>query len=169
MTRLWTAVALLAGFLLLEFIVSIRNERRLRARGAVEPADDVWRMMSIAYPAAFVAMAGESWMRGGPSAGWFSAGLVIWALAKLLKGWAIVSLGHRWSFRVLVLPGEPLVTRGPYSRLRHPNYVAVAGELIGAAVMLAAPYTGVVFTLLFPEIMRRRVKVEERALGLRGI
>jgi methyltransferase len=70
---------------------------------------------------------------------------------------------------VLVLPGEPLVTRGPYRHLRHPNYVAVAGELIGAAAMLAAPYTGVVFTALFVEIMRRRVQVEERALGLRGM
>lgn len=169
MRLFWTAVVLIVVFLLLEFIVSTRNERRLRARGAIEPADDVWQMMSIAYPAAFVAMAVESWLRGGPSPGLFAAGLGIWTLAKLLKGWAVASLGDRWSFRVLVLPGEPLVTRGPYRQLRHPNYVAVAGELMGAAVMLAAPYMGAVFTVLFVEIMRRRVQVEERALGLRGM
>ncbi|HUF22943.1 MAG TPA: isoprenylcysteine carboxylmethyltransferase family protein [Vicinamibacterales bacterium] len=169
MSLLWAAGALIAAFLLIELIVSTRNERRLRARGAIEPADDVWRIMSIAYPAAFIAMVVESRVRGGPSAGWFAAGLGIWTLAKLLKGWAVVTLGDRWSFRVLVLPGEPLVTRGPYKWMRHPNYVAVAGELIGAAVMLAAPYMGVVFTALFVEIMRRRVQVEERALGLRGM
>jgi methyltransferase len=160
---------MIAALLLLEFLVSTRNERRLRARGAIEPADDVWQIMSIAYPAAFIAMVVESWLGGGPSPGWFAAGLGIWILAKLLKGWAIASLGDRWSFRVLVLPGEPLVTGGPYKWLRHPNYVAVAGELIGAAVMLAAPYMGAVFTVLFVEIMRRRVQVEERALGLRGM
>lgn len=168
MRLLWTAAALIAAFLLLEFIISSRNERRLRARGAVEPADDVWRIMAIAYPAAFIAMAVESGLRGGPSPGWFAAGLGIWTLAKLLKGWAIVSLGDRWSFRVLVPPGEPLVTRGPYRRLRHPNYVAVAGELIGATVMLAAPATGAVFTLAFVELMRRRIRVEERAMGISG-
>lgn len=168
MKLLWTAAALIAVSLLIEFIVSTGNERRLRARGAIEPADDVWRIMSTAYPAAFMAMAVESWSHGGPSRSWFLAGAGIWTLAKLLKGWAILSLGERWSFRVLVLPGEPLVTRGPYRWMRHPNYVAVAGELIGAAVMLAAPYTGVVFTALFVEIMRRRVQVEERALGLRS-
>lgn len=169
MSLLWTAVGLIAAFLLTELIVSTRNERRLRARGAIEPADDVWRIMSAAYPAAFIAMAVESWMRGGPSPGWFAAGFGIWILAKLLKAWAIASLGDRWSFRVLVLPGAPLVTRGPYKWFRHPNYIAVAGELIGAAVMLAAPYMGAVFTVLFVEIMRRRVQVEERALGLRGV
>lgn len=163
---LCAAGVLIAAALIIESLISQRNERRLRARGAVEPPDDVWRVMALTYPTAFAAMFAESWFRGGPARSMFVAGLVLWALAKLLKAWAIGSLGDRWSFRVLVLPGAPLVTRGPYRWMRHPNYVAVAGELAGAAVMLAAPVTGVVFTLLFLEIMRRRVRVEERMLGI---
>ncbi|MEX2272987.1 MAG: isoprenylcysteine carboxylmethyltransferase family protein [Vicinamibacterales bacterium] len=167
MTLLWAAAFGVAAFMLFEFAISMRNERILRARGAIEPVDDVWPMMAATYPAAFIAMAVEGWFRGGPSQLWFLAGFAVWICAKAVKGWAIVSLGARWSFRVLVLPGAPLVTRGPYRWMRHPNYVAVAGELIGAAVMLAAPVSGVLGTLAFLEVMRRRIQVEERALGIR--
>lgn len=123
--------------------------------------------MAITYPSAFAAMLAEGWLRGGPAPSVFLAGLAVWGIAKLLKTWAIASLGARWSFRVLVPPGEPLVTRGPYHWMRHPNYVAVAGELAGAGGMMAAPVAGVVFTVLFIEVMRRRVRVEERMLGIR--
>lgn len=157
---------LIAAFLIFESALSVRNERRLRAQGAVEPPDDVWRLMALAYPAAFAAMFAEGWLRGGPAPRVFAAGILVWGLAKALKGWAVGSLGSRWSFRVLVLPGAPLVSRGPYRWMRHPNYVAVAGELAGAAVMMAAPIAGVLFTIIFIEIMRRRVRVEERMLGI---
>lgn len=161
-----TAGVLVLVALAAESAVSFSNERRLRARGAVEPPDDVWRVMSVTYVAAFVAMFVEGMLAGGPSSVTFSIGLAVWALAKTLKVWAIASLADRWSFRVLVLPGAPLVSRGPYRIWRHPNYVAVAGELAGAAVMMAAPVAGVLFTLAFVEIMRRRIRVEERALGI---
>ena len=167
LSLLYLAGALAAAFLVVESLVSFRNERKLRAQGAVEPPDDVWRLMAVTYPLAFAAMFAEGFARGGPSRAVFIAGLVVWAAAKGLKTWAIASLGPRWSFRVLVPPGAPLVSRGPYRRLRHPNYVAVAGEMAGAGVMMAAPVAGVMFTLAFIEIMRRRVRVEERMLGIR--
>jgi methyltransferase len=159
--------ALIFGPMAAEARLSARQERRLRAAGAVEPPDDVWPVMAATYPAAFAAILIEGALRGGPSPPVFVAGMTVWAFAKILKALAIMALGDRWSFRVLVLPGEALVTRGPYRWMRHPNYLAVAGELIGAGIMMAAPYTGVVFTLVFIEIMRRRIRVEERALGLR--
>lgn len=158
---------LIFGAMAVESRISWTNEARLRSRGAIEPPDDVWRAMSLAYPLGFVAMIIESAMRGGPSARVFAAGLAIWIAAKLLKAWVIASLGDRWSFRVLVLPGAPLVARGPYRWMRHPNYLAVVAEIAGAGTMVASPVTGVVFTVAFVEILRRRVRVEERALGLR--
>ena len=166
LSMLYAAGFLVALYLVSESLISFRNERRLRARGAIEAPDDVWRVMAVTYPLAFVAMFAEGLARGGPSRGVFAAGFAVWVLAKALKSWAIISLGDRWSFRVLVLPGAPLVTHGPYRWLRHPNYVAVAGELAGAAAMMFAPIAGVVFTLAFIEIMRRRIRVEERLLGL---
>ena len=89
----------------------------------------------------------------------------MFVLAKALKYWAITTLGPRWTFRVLVLPSAPLVATGPYTFLRHPNYVAVVGELIGAALVLSAPVTGALALAAFGWLMLRRIAVEDRALG----
>jgi methyltransferase len=74
-------------------------------------------------------------------------------------------LGPRWTFRVLVLPGAPLVRSGPYRLLRHPNYVAVIGEILAIAVALQAPAAGVIATLGFGWLIWRRIDVEKRALA----
>ena len=104
-------------------------------------------------------------MRGPAPAGALAAGLLLFGLAKALKMWAIASLGERWSFRVLVLPGRALVTSGPYRWLRHPNYVAVAGELAGVALTVWAVLTGPLALAGFIALLRRRIAIEERALG----
>ena len=119
--------------MLLEARRSAANERALRAAGAVEPADDVYRVMQLAYPACFLAMVLEAWMRGGGFGGTTLAGVVVFTGAKALKYWAIATLGERWTFRVLVPPASERTLRGPYRLLRHPNYVAVVGELVGFA------------------------------------
>ena len=150
-----------------ELVVSRANERVFRRRGAVDVPDGVYRVMQLAYPGAFVAMAVEGAMKGRAFDGLFVLGAAIFIAGKALKTWAIVSLGYRWTYRVLVLPGEPLVTSGPYRHVQHPNYVGVLGELVGMALMMAAPVTGIAGTVLFGELLRRRVRAEERALGLR--
>src|SRR5262245_41829446 len=101
-----------------------RNERSQRARGGLEPRGDVYAAMRIAYPAAFAAMLVEGALGGAPRASIAAAGILVFSAAKALKWWAIVSLGPSWTFRVIVVPGAPLVVRGPYRWLRHPNYVA---------------------------------------------
>jgi methyltransferase len=156
-------LAVIGAMMWFESRLSIRNERALRARGAVEPAGDVYRWMQVAYPGSFALMAFEGHVRGSASV-WWLAGSALFVVAKSLKYWAIASLGSYWSFRVLVVPGAPLVTRGPYRYLRHPNYIAVIGELLGGALLLNALVTGPIVTLLFVELIRRRLAVEERAL-----
>lgn len=156
------AVAMALLLMLAEQFRSRANETALRRQGAFEPPGDVYRAMAWVYPASFVAMGAEGWWHAG--AGSSLWGLAIFGVAKLLKYWAIVSLGPRWTFRVLVLPGAPLVTRGPYAWVRHPNYIAVIGELIGFAVLVGAPGTAVVVIYLFARLLRRRVKIEDRAL-----
>jgi len=161
-------IVLVAGFLpmLAESARSRRNERALRRAGAVEPPRDVYAVMQIAYPTCFLSIAVEGWTR---SAGFdliFAIGAIIFAAAKGLKYWAIAALGPRWTFRVLVPAHLPLVTAGPYRYLRHPNYVGVAGELLGAALMAHAPVTGLLSLLGFGGLMLARVRIEERALGV---
>ncbi len=166
MTR--TVIVFFAAYIpmLLEARRSWRNERVLRTSGAVEPKGDVYAAMQVAYPACFLLMILEGWMWGRGMGRSFIAGVVVFAAAKALKYWAIGTLGPRWSFRVLVTPGAPLVASGPYRWLRHPNYIGVAGELAGAALMAYAPVTGVLALVLFGALMLARIRIEERALGL---
>jgi methyltransferase len=89
---------------------------------------------------------------------------VVFGLGKAIKFWAIASLGARWSFRVLVLPGAPLVTSGPYRWMRHPNYVGVMGELVGVAIALLAFVTGTLAIVVFGWVLVKRIRVEDRAL-----
>lgn len=154
--------------MLVELQVSQANERKLRAAGAVEPPDPVYGTMRWAYPGSFVAMAIEGALWGAPNPIAFWIGLGIFVLGKLLKTWAIVTLGQRWTYRVLVLPGSPLITRGPYAFIKHPNYVGVIGELAGMAGMTGARVTGWASALFFALLLRRRIEAEERALGIRA-
>lgn len=161
--------AILAAVLvmmLLELVVSRRNERIFRELGAVEAADDVYDVMRVAYPAAFIVMALEGMLTGTLSEPRIWAGAAVFAVGKAIKTWAIVSLGHRWTYRVLVLPGADLVRHGPYQWMRHPNYVGVVGELVGMALMAGAMITGPLATIGFGWLMWKRIGSEERALGI---
>ena len=154
------------GSMLLEARRASRNERLQRARGGIEPEDDVYSLMRAAYPAAFAAMLAEGLARGAAAPVLVAAGAITFAVAKALKWWAIRSLGSSWTFRVIAVPGSPLVAKGPYRMLRHPNYVAVAGELIGVALMTGAAVAGPAGTATFGALLLKRIAVEERALGL---
>jgi len=160
-------LTVLASLLMMggEAILSSFNERALRARGAVEPPDDVIAWMRWVYPGAFVAMGVEGALRGPASRDLLMGGLALFGLAKALKIWAISSLGAKWSYRVLVVPGDPLVTTGPYRFISHPNYMAVVGEMVSVAVIVRAPVTGALAAIAFGALMIARIRVEERALG----
>ncbi len=164
--RIALSALLVVAFLILETLRSRANERALRARGAIEPAGDLYGAMAAAYPLALLAPFASAIRSGPATAPVWAAGVVVFLAAKALKFWAIHALGPRWTFRVLVVPGEPLVTSGPYRYLRHPNYLAVAGEIVGVATMCAAPAIGTMALLGFGALMWRRITIEERALTL---
>ena len=152
--------------MILEAARSNANDRGLRAAGAVEAPGDVHAVMALAYPGFFLAMIGEAWVRHRSADTLFLLGAAIFVLAKGLKYWAIATLGRRWTFRVLVPPGSSRTITGPYVFLDHPNYVAVAGEVAGVALMAGALVTGPIAFVGFVLLMLRRIRIEERALGM---
>ena len=160
-------ITVLASLLIMggEAILSSFNERQLRARGAIEPDGDVIDAMRFAYPGAFLAMGIEGALSGPAPANVLMGGLALFGIAKALKVWAISSLGGRWSYRVLIVPGAPLVTSGPYRFLSHPNYIAVVGEIVSVALIVWAPITGILSAVGFGWLMIQRMKIEDRALG----
>jgi methyltransferase len=158
------ALVLVMLVMLGELRVSLANERALRGRGAIEPPDPVYATMRWGYPVTFVAMAAEGAV-GDPAPLMLAVlGVVLFVVAKALKFWAIASLGTRWTFKVLVVPGAPLVTTGPYRWFRHPNYVGVVGELVGFALIVGAWVTGPLSLAFFGYLLHRRITAEERAL-----
>ena len=161
-----TGVLLMLVFvpMLIEARRSSKNERIQRDRGGIEPRGDVYKMMQVAYPGAFVAMVAERARQGGPPAELVVAGLAVFMTAKALKWWAIASLDSFWTFRVIVVPGACLIARGPYTHLRHPNYLAVVGELAGVALMAGARVSGPIAILAFGLLIVKRINVEERAM-----
>lgn len=155
---------LVFAFMLVEASRAARNERLQRARGGIEPDRDVYAAMQVAYPGIFIAMIAEAAWRGaqpGPSS---VVGLALFAAAKALKWWAIRELGQAWTFRVIVVPGSKTVASGPYRYLRHPNYVAVVGEIVGVALMTGAVVAGPLSMVVFGALLARRIAVENRAL-----
>jgi len=156
--------AIVFGTMLVEARRASSNERAQRARGGVEPAGDVYKIMRIVYPGVFLAMSVEGTVRATAAPAAMLAGAALFVAAKCLKWWAIVSLGRFWTFRVIVVPGARLVAAGPYRWLRHPNYVGVMGELAGAALIAGAPLTGMAGIATFGWLIVQRVSVEDRAL-----
>lgn len=161
------ALTVIASLLIMggEAILSSFNEKQLRARGAIEPAGDVISLMRFAYPGAFVVMGIEGALTGPAPPNILMFGLALFGLAKALKAWAIASLGSKWSYRVLVVPGDPLVVTGPYQFISHPNYLAVMGEIASVAAIVWAPITGTLAAIGFGVLMITRIRIEDQALG----
>jgi methyltransferase len=148
-----------------ELFLSRRNARRLLARGGVEVGRGHYRPM-VAFHALFLAScAGEALARPGPP----PPAALLAALgacgAQALRWWAIATLGERWSTRVVVLPGAPPVTGGPYRFVRHPNYLAVALEIACLPLAYGAWCTAILFSAGNACLLAVRIAAEERALG----
>jgi methyltransferase len=94
-----------------------------------------------------------------PWLGWPMLALVV--ASQALRWWCVATLGHQWNTRVIVVPGLPLVSAGPYRWLRHPNYVAVVVEVVALPLVHTAWVTALVFTLANAAVL----PVEERALA----
>ena len=98
-----------------------------------------------------------------PALGW--AMLVVVVAAQALRWWCIRTLGPQWNTRILVVPGLPLITGGPYRWLRHPNYVAVIAEGIALPLVYSAWITATVFTAANAMLLTARIRTEDAALA----
>jgi methyltransferase len=147
-----------------ELLLSRRNAGRAFARGAIEVGQAHYRVMALFHTLFLVACAVEGALRPFPGAlGW--AALAGAIAAQGLRYWAISTLGDRWNVRVIVLPGAPPVVGGPYRWVRHPNYVAVAMEMVFVPLVHGAWLTALLFSVGNALLMVVRIRAEEAALG----
>ena len=92
--------------------------------------------------------------------------LLAYGLLQALRIWVIATLGRRWTTRIIVLEGAPLVRRGPYRFLAHPNYVVVGAEIAVLPLMFGLIWSAVVFSALNALILFVRIRAENAALGM---
>lgn len=150
---------------LLELLYARGNTRRLKARGAVEAGAGHYPLMIALHGAWWLGLAATVPAEQPAHA----VPLAAFAVLTVARVWVLVSLGPYWTTRILTLPGAPLVRRGPYALLRHPNYWVVAGEVALVPLTFDAVTIAVVFSILNGALLAWRIVVEDDALAPRRL
>jgi methyltransferase len=143
-----------------ELVISSRNTSRLRARGAVELAPKHYPLIVAVHAAWLLSL----WLLGRDQPIYLPA-LLLYLALQGFRIWVMRTLGPRWTTRIIVLPGELLVSAGPYRFLSHPNYAVVAGEIAVLPLALGLPVAATVFTVLNAAVLAIRINAENRALA----
>ncbi|GFG67223.1 hypothetical protein MKUB_47130 [Mycobacterium kubicae] len=151
---------------LAELVVAQRNARWSFRQGGKEFGRRHYGVMVVLHSALLVGCAVEPWALHRPFIPWLGWPMVaLLALCQGLRWWCITSLGKRWNTRVIVLPHAPLVVRGPYRFMHHPNYVAVVVEGFALPMVHTAWLTAVTFTVANAILLSVRLRVENSVLG----
>jgi methyltransferase len=163
---LFTALIALVGLeRLLELRLASRNRRWLLARGAVEVGQSHYPWMVMLHSTLLLAAPMEVWFLERPLIPPLAlAMMLLLMVAMALRYWVVVTLGHRWTTRVLLLPKESRITTGPFRFLDHPNYLAVVLEIAALPLVHTAWLTALSYSILNAGLLRTRIRVEETAL-----
>ena len=163
---IWPAVAIL-GFVTLQRLAELQlanaNTQRLLSAGAGEHAPGHYPLIVAVH---------ASWLA---ALWWLAPGqplhlplLALFVLLQAGRMWVIRTLGPRWTTRIIILPGEPLVRRGPFRFVNHPNYLIVIGEIAVLPLVFGLVEVALVFSILNAIVLAIRIRAEEKALeGLR--
>jgi methyltransferase len=159
----WATVLILAlvtAQRLAELWLSNRNTRRLLDQGAIEIGGAHYPLIVAVH---VLWLAALWWLAPGRPIDW--ALLIVFALLQLARLWVIATLGPRWTTRIIVLPGAPLVRSGPYRFVDHPNYLIVALEIAVLPLVFGLVGVALVFSLLNAAVLSIRIREENKALG----
>ena len=160
MTAATIILLLVTAQRLSELVIAKRNTTALKAQGAIEHGASHYPVMVLLH---------ASWLLGLWWFGW--AATVVWpfmfmyGVLQLFRLWILLSIGRRWTTRILTVPGEKLVARGPYKFIRHPNYTLVLLEVPLLPLALGLQGFALVFGLLNIAMLAWRISVEEKALS----
>ena len=163
MTLSIIVLALVTAQRLGELVLARHNTRRLLAQGAVETGSSHYVFIVILHAAWLLGLWVLAWNRpvNLPLLG-------VFVLLQAARVWVIATLGSRWTTRIITLPGAPLVRKGPYRFISHPNYVVVALEIVVLPIAFGLIGYAILFTLLNAGMMWVRIRSESSALRATG-
>jgi methyltransferase len=154
-------LALVALQRMIEIVYAERNTRALLARGAVEVGRNHYIFIVLLHAAWLASIV--FLLPDDATIHWPWLGLFI--LLQLARVWVIGTLGPYWTTRIITLDAAPLVRKGPYRFVRHPNYLVVAGEIAALPMAFGEVWVAVVFTVLNAAVLAWRIREEDRALA----
>ena len=143
-----------------ELVLARRNTRELMRQGGIEVAPQHYPAIIACHTLWLACLWVFGWSRP-VVIGW----LALFLLLQALRGWVLATLGARWTTRIIVVPGETLVARGPYRWLDHPNYAVVVSEIVVLPLAFGLPVIALVFSVANACILRVRIRAENRALA----
>jgi methyltransferase len=160
-----TVAALILAFVTLqrlaELVVARRNTAALLARGAYEVAPGHYPLIVAVHAGWLAAL---WWLAPGKPVLWPLIGM--FALLQATRLWVLATLGPRWTTRIIILPGAPLVTGGPFRYLSHPNYAVVVAEIAVLPLAFGLWQIALLFSLLNAAVLTIRIRAENRALAV---
>lgn len=148
---------------LVEIFIAKRNEKLMLVKGAYEVGASHYPFMILLHVSFFISLILEVIYFKSAVTPYYVL-LIIFFLVQLLRVWCLVSLGVFWNTKIIVLPGSNVVVKGPYSYIRHPNYLVVCLEIVVLPLMFQAYMTAICFTILNLIMLSIRIPIEERAL-----
>jgi methyltransferase len=156
-------LALVTAQRLGELVLARHNTRRLLARGAIEIAPGHYPAIIACHTLWLASLWRFGWSR--PLEVWW---LVLFCLLQVMRCWILATLKSRWTTRIIVVPGETLVRRGPYRFIPHPNYAVVVAEIACLPLVFGLWRVALGFTLVNAVVLFIRIRAENRALGRRS-
>jgi methyltransferase len=157
------AALLVLGQRGLEELYSARNTRRLIAEGAIEAGREFYPVVAVTHLA---------WIAGVFFLLPADAPLLLFPFGLYLalqvaRYWVIATLGHYWTHRIITRAGAPIVRRGPYGYIRHPNYAITIAETLLLPVVFGGWAFGIIMTAVWSAVIRYKIQLEDQALGER--
>jgi methyltransferase len=159
---MWPAIAILAFVTLQrlsELAMARRNTERLLALGAREHAPGHYPLIVTVHAAWLAAL---WWLAPGQPIHWPL--IALFGLLQVGRIWVLRTLAERWTTRIIILPGAPLVSSGPFRFVSHPNYLVVIGEIAVLPLAFGLWQLAILFTLLNAVVLTIRIRAENRAL-----
>jgi len=163
MTAIQLVALIVAAMRVVELAVANRNTRALLRAGGIERGRSQYPVI-VLFHALWLASLLLLIPADAPI---YWTWLGVFAVLQVARVWVIASLGRFWTTRVITLPGAPLVRRGPYRFIRHPNYLVVALEIPVLPLAFGAWSVAVAFGLFNLGLLAWRIAIEERALAPR--
>lgn len=160
MTAAGIILALVTAQRGLELVLARRNTKALMARGAFEIAPGHYPLLVALHASWLISL----WVFGHDQPV-DTIALAAYLALQALRVWVMATLGSRWTTRIIVLPGAPLVTNGPFRFLRHPNYCVVIAEIALLPLAFGLPWIALLFSILNALVLLVRITAENRALG----